>query len=161
MCPALNLNYDFLAKHNHKGLSVEHFHCFLNKSVTIAVEERSTNDIFVPSSIVSAYVWSSAPIAGADIIRSVPAIGRVLNFPFDINLNEVPELIHNNAHATLDYLNFTNSHRHFASSVLKILIEDRRTAHTKRVDNSKIPCSFENWRHCYGSYRDSKQSLQE
>ena len=55
MCPALNLNYDFLAKHNHKGLSVEHFHCFLNKSVTIAVEERGTNDIFVPTSIIAVY----------------------------------------------------------------------------------------------------------
>ena len=36
MCQALNLNYDILAKRNHKGLCVEHFYHFLNKSVTIA-----------------------------------------------------------------------------------------------------------------------------
>ena len=137
MCQALNLNYDVLAKRNHKGLSVEHFHRFLNKSVTIAAEDRGTNDIFVHTSIAAAYVWNSAPIDGTDIIRSVPAIGQALNFPLDINLNAVPKLIQNNAQATLDYLDFTNTHRHFASSILKILIEDRRTAHAERINNSK------------------------
>ena len=28
MCKSLKLNYDILAKRNHKGLSVEHFHRF-------------------------------------------------------------------------------------------------------------------------------------
>ena len=46
MRQALNLNYDIFAKWNHKGLSVEHFHCFLNTSVTIAAEERGTTNIF-------------------------------------------------------------------------------------------------------------------
>ena len=137
MCQALNLNFDVLAKRNHKGLSVENFHRFLNKSVTIAAEDRGTNDIFVPASITAAYALSSAPIDGTGIIRSVPAIGRALNFPLDINLNAVSKLIQNNVHTTLDYLNFTNSRRHFASSVLKILIEDCRTAHAERINNSK------------------------
>ena len=127
MCQALNLNYDVLAKRNRKGLSVENFHRFLNKSVTIAAEERGTNDIFVPASIAAAYAWNSAPIDGTDIIRSVPAIGRSLYFPLDINLNAAPKSIQNNAQATLDFLNFTNSHRHFASTILKILIEDCRS----------------------------------
>ena len=136
MCQALNLNYDVLAKCSHKGLSVEHFHRFLNKSVTIAAEDRGTNGIFVPASIAVAYTWNSAPIDGTDIICSVPAISRTLNFPPDIHLNAVPKLIQNNAQATLNYLNFTNSHLHFASSFLKILIEDRRTAHAERINNS-------------------------
>ena len=55
MYQSLNLNYDVLAKRNHKGISVEHFYRFLNKSVTIAVEERGTNDIFVPTSITAVY----------------------------------------------------------------------------------------------------------
>ena len=91
MCQALNLNYDVFAKRNHKGLSVENFHRFLNKSITIAAEERGTNDIFVPASIAAAYAWNSAPINGTDIIRSVPAIGRALYFPLDINLNAAPK----------------------------------------------------------------------
>ena len=99
MCQALNLNYDVLAKRNHKELSVEHFHRFLNKSVTIAAKERGTNDIFVLASIAAVYAWNSVPIDGTDIIRSVPAISRSLNLPLDINLNTVPKLIQNNAQA--------------------------------------------------------------
>ena len=87
---ALNLNYNVLAKRIHKGISVENFHCFLNKIITIAAEERGTNDIFVPASIAAAYAWNSAPIDGTGIIRSVPAIGRALHFPLDINLNAAP-----------------------------------------------------------------------
>ena len=137
MWQALNLNYDVFAKRNHKGLSAAHFHRILNKSVIIAAEERGTNNIFVPTSITAAYAWNSAPIDGTDTIRSVLAIGRALNFPLDINLTAVPKLIQNNAHTALNYLTFTNSHRHFAFSILKVLIEDRRTAHTERINNSK------------------------
>ena len=121
MYQALNRNYNVLTKRNHKGLSVEHFHCFLNKSVTIAAEERCTNDTFVPASIAATHTWNNVPIHGIDIIGSVPAIGRVLNFLIDINLNAVPKPIQYNAHATLDYLNFTNSYRYFLSLSLKFL----------------------------------------
>ena len=81
MFQSLNLNYEILAKRNHKGLSVEHFHRFLNKSVTIAAEDRGTIDIFVPVGIAAGYAWNSAPIDGTDILRSIPAIGRELHFP--------------------------------------------------------------------------------
>ena len=137
MCQALYLNYAFLAKRNHKGPLVEHFYRFLNKSVTIAAEDRDTNDIFVPASITASYTWNSVHIDSTDIIRSIPAISRALNFSFDININVVPKLIKNNAQDTLNYLNFTNSLRHFSSSILEILIEDRRNAHTERINNSK------------------------
>ena len=55
MCDTLNLNYDVLANRIHKGLRVEHFHRFLNKSVTIAAEDLGTNDIFVPTDIDAGY----------------------------------------------------------------------------------------------------------
>ena len=87
MCHALNLNYNIFAKRNHKGLSVENFHRFLNKSVTIAAEERVTTDIFVPVGIL------------------------------DINLNTIPKLVQNNANAALDYLKLTDSSHNFSSSV--------------------------------------------
>ena len=137
MCQSLNLNYEILAKRNHKGLSVEHFHRFLNKSVTIAAEDRGTIDIFVPTGIAAEYAWNSAPIDGTDILRIIPAIGRELHFPFDIYLNAAPKLIQNNSQAVLDYLKLTDANRHFSSSILKILIEDRRIAHAERINNSK------------------------
>ena len=129
--------HDLLTKRNHKGFSIDHFHCFLNKSVIITIAEYGINDIFVPASIAAAYAWNSVPIYGTDIIRVVPVIGRALHFALDINFNAVQKLIHNNAHAILNYLHFTNSHHHFPSSILKILIEDQRTAHAERINNSK------------------------
>ena len=137
MCQALNLNYDIFAKQNHKGLSIEHFHRFLNKSVTIVAEERGTINIFVPAGIAAGYVWNSAPIDSTYILRSIPAIGRELKFPFDINLNAMPKLVQNNANATLDYLKLTDSSRNFSSSILKVLIGDRRIAHVERINNSR------------------------
>ena len=47
MCMDLNLNYDILAKRNHKGLTVEIFHHFLKKAATIVMEGRQrNNDLF-------------------------------------------------------------------------------------------------------------------
>jgi len=109
----------------------------LNKSVTIAAEERGTNDIFVPVCITVCYTWNSAPIDGIDIIRLIPAIGRELRFLIDINLNTFPEMIRNNGQAVLYYLKCIDSSRHFSSVILKMRIEDCPTAHTKRINNTR------------------------
>ena len=133
----LSLNYDVLAKRNHKGVSVEHFHRFLKKSVTIAVEDRGTNDIFVPACIAAGYAWNSAPIDGTDIIRSIPAIGREPRFPIDINFSALPKLAHNSSQSALDLSKLIDYSHHFSSSILKFLIEDRRTAHAERINNNR------------------------
>ena len=137
MYQALNLNYDILAKRNHKGLFGENFYRFLNKYVTIAVEERETNNILVPAGIAAGCAWNSAIIDGTDILRRVPEIGRELKFALDINFNAMPKLVQNNAKTALDYLKFTDSSRNLSSSILKILLEDRRIAHAKRINNSR------------------------
>ena len=121
----LNLNYDIFAKRNHKGLSVEHFHRFINKSVTIVAKELGTTNIFVPASIEARYTWNNEPIDSTDILRSILEIGRELKFPLDINLHAMPKLVQNNANTALDYLKFTDSSCNFSSFILKILIEDR------------------------------------
>ena len=100
-------------------------------------KERDINDIFGPTSFAAGYAWNSAPIDSTYILRSIPAIGRKRHFTIDINLNAVPRLTQNNNHATLEYLKLTGSSRHFYSSILKILIEDRRTAHIERINNSR------------------------
>ena len=56
ICKALNINYDILAKRSYKGLLVEKLYRFLNKAITIAAEDRRTNDIFVATSIAARYV---------------------------------------------------------------------------------------------------------
>ena len=37
----------------------------------------------------------------------------------------------------MDYFKLTDSSRHLSSSILKILIEDRRTAHAERINNNR------------------------
>ena len=137
MCKVLNINFDILAKRNHKGLRVKKFHRCLNKAITIAAEDRETNDIFVAASVAAGYAWNSSPIDGTGILRSVPVIGRELWFPLDIDLSALPSLVSNNAESVISYLRLTDSNCHFATVILKILIEDRRTTHAERINNGR------------------------
>ena len=129
MCESLNLKHDVFVKRDHKVFTVDHFHRFLNKRITIAAEERGNNEIFVPTGVAAGSAWNNAPIDGTNIIRSMPAIGRELHFPLDINLNALPKLTQNNGQAALYYLKLTDSFRHFSSSIFRILIGDRRIVH--------------------------------
>ena len=137
MYKALDLNYDVLAKRNHKVSFVGKFHRFLNKAVTIAMEDRQRNDIFVPSGIAAGYTWNSDHIDKTDILRSIVAIDRAFRFTTDINLSALPQLTQNNDKSTIDYLILTDSNRRLSSSILKLLIEDCPTSHSKRVNNNK------------------------
>ena len=102
----------------------------------MTAEERGTINNVVSVGIAAGYNWNNAPIDGIYILRSIPAIGRELKFPFDINLNAMPKLVQNNANAALDYIKLIDSSRNFSSSILKILIEDRRISHAKLINIS-------------------------
>ena len=136
MCKALDLNYNILVKRNHKELTVEYFHRFLSKAITITIEDRQSNDVFVPVGIAAGYAWNSAPIDRTSILRSTVAIGRSIRFPIDIDLSALPQLTQNNTHSTIDYLRLTNSNRCLSSSILKSLVEDRRTTYAERVKHN-------------------------
>ena len=97
MGKSFNINHDNLAKRNHKGLLVEKFRRFINKAITIVVEDRGTNNIFVAVDVAVGYAWSSSPIDGTYIFRSIFAIGRKLRFPRDIDLSALPTVVSNNA----------------------------------------------------------------
>ena len=136
-CESLKIPFDCAAKRNHKSLLVEKFHRFLNKAVTIAASDRDTLDCFVEAGISAGYAWNSAPIDGTDIIRSIPAIGRELRFPLDISLASTPKLHDNQANSVMEYLRLTDKDKIFATEILEILIEDRRTTHRKRINNKR------------------------
>ena len=106
--------------------------------MNIATEECGTNNICFPDGIAASHTLNSALIDDTDILCSILAINRELHFSLDINLNTIPKLTQNNASAALEYLKLTDSSRHFSSSILKIFIEDRRNAHTERVNNSRF-----------------------
>ena len=138
VCKAFDLNYDVFANRNHKGLTVEYFNRYLNKLVTIVMEDRQSNDVFIPAGIAARYVWNIAPIDGTNILRSTVTIGRDLRFAIDINLSVLPQLTHNNTQSTIDYLRLTDSNRRCFSSILKLLIGDCRTTYAEELTIIKM-----------------------
>ena len=83
MCKALDLNYDILAKRNHKGLLVENFHRFFKKVTKIAVEDRHSNNVFVPTGM------------GAGVHRIVPLLMQLISYvvPSLLAVNSDSQLI--------------------------------------------------------------------
>ncbi|MGH7955254.1 MAG: hypothetical protein ACREOZ_04765, partial [Gloeomargaritales cyanobacterium] len=109
MCMKLNIRFHPLSKGNHKALSVERFHRYLNKAVTIAANDRGTNTIFIEAAAVAAYAWNSSPIDGTGIIRSIPAIGREIKFPCDFEFGEDLAVTDNPADSVARYLRLNAS----------------------------------------------------
>jgi hypothetical protein len=133
MCKILNVTLWPLSRGNHKGLSVERYHRFLNKTQAIAGHSVGTHEVFSRNVRLSAYAWNSAPIDGTDIIRSFVAVGHDFRFPFDVNFSNTPSLNVDNAEL-FSYLRSMGQDSQFATHTLQILIEDRREAHRLRVN---------------------------
>ena len=84
MCDILKITFWSIAKGNHKSLSVERYHRFLNKTQTIRNNDINTPLAFYTNIKTSQYAWNSAPIDETDIPRCVAAIGRDFKFPLDV-----------------------------------------------------------------------------
>ena len=84
------LNTRRVAKRNHKAIGVKRFHKFLNHNVTIISSARQIHNSFVEVALISAYAWNAIPIDRTDIIRSIPTMGRLLEFPTNVALSELP-----------------------------------------------------------------------
>ena len=87
----LDLNDDILAKHNHKGLSVENFYRFLNKATTIEMEDRQSNNVFVPVGIPVG-VRGIVSLSMELIPYIVPLILTIDSDFNDINLSPLSQL---------------------------------------------------------------------
>ena len=141
MCDALNLTFAPLSKRNHQAMRVERFLRFLNKVSSISSTDRGTSAVFEEASFVAAYAWNSAPVDGTDIVRSFPAIGRILRFPIDCDPTLVPT-VDNPSSAVVQFLALSSPHRHISSSILSFLLDDQRSAHRERVNTSRTASSF-------------------
>ena len=137
MCIALGFKFWALSRGNHKGNSVEKFHRFLNKTQTIVGQDRGTHLSFIENSKTSQYTWNSALIDDTDIPRCLAAVGRHFKFPMDIDLNAAPNINCNNQSALYICLRDISSDSLFATSVIQVLIEERRTAHRSRWNKDR------------------------
>ena len=139
MCSILSITFWPLARGNHHGLSVERYHRFLNKTQTIQGASIGTHINFRRTVLLSAYSWNSSPIDGTDIIRSIPAVGRIFRFPLDSTISPLPPLNDSANTQLLEYLREVGTESTFATAILQVLIEDRRESHRQRHNFGKTP----------------------
>ena len=59
MCNTLGLKLWALSRSNHKGLSVERYHRFLNKTQTIVGQYKGTQHSIIENCKTSQYAWNS------------------------------------------------------------------------------------------------------
>ena len=142
MCSSLHLRLHPAAKANHKAVSVERYFRFLNKAVAIAINDRMDPTVWVPAAMTAGYAWNSAPIDGTDILRSVAAVGRPFLFPIDVSMLPSPQLTSDDAAGITQYLSLVSEHVTFSQTILRYLVEDRRTAHAERSNESRRPVVY-------------------
>jgi hypothetical protein len=134
MCAILKIRFHTVARGNHQALMVERFHSFLNKSVTLATNDRDNiAEVYTPASALACYAWNSSPIDGTDIVHSVPAVGREFRFPFDFEYVPSPTMTDDSAGAVHRYLSLEGSNGTFAAEVLKLLLEERRMVAREKI----------------------------
>lgn len=124
MCTKLNLMYWPVLRHNHKGVTVEKFHRYLNKCQTIVGQVRGTHMSILQNYKIAQYGWNSAPIDNTDVPRSLPAVGREFGFLLDIDLRPIPNMNDQTNTELYNYLRNVSSQSKFAEEVIKILAED-------------------------------------
>ena len=132
MCSALGIIYWTLSCRNHKGMSVEKYHHFLNKTQTISYQDRGMHDVFLQNKKSSQYAPNSTPIDGTDILISVAAVGREFRVLLDVELLKTPTTLKQGNSGLYEYLRHVSNKSHFATSIFQIIIKERRTAHRER-----------------------------
>ena len=137
ICKLLKIRFHAAAKRNHRSIEVERFHAFLNRGTTIYTEERGSNACFVEAAMVLAYAWNASPIDGTGIIRSVPAIGRELKFPMDIELGEEPNVEDDDGDRVLDYIRSMGRDIAFVRKILAFMLEEKRILQSERVNERR------------------------
>ena len=142
MSKLLDITFWPLARGNHKGNGAERYHRYLNKVQTIEGNNVGSNTNFMRIAKTTQYAWNSAPIDGTDIVRSMAAVGRDFRFPLDVKLSEIPTPNDSNNNALYDYLRNVSTDSKFATSILQILIEERRMNHQKRLNKNRTPSNL-------------------
>lgn len=133
----LGIRFHPASRGNHKAVSVERFFRYLNKAVTIAANDRNTNQVFIETSHCAAYAWNSSCIDGTDISRSVVAVGREFKFPLDIALSDAPTPVDGSVFAVHAFLRLAQENSQFATKILQLLTEERRSYHRERANETR------------------------
>jgi hypothetical protein len=143
----LGIRLHAASRGNHKAVSAERFFRYLNKAVTIASSDRGTHLVWIEASMIATPAWNCSPIDGADVVHSVPTMGREFKFPFDLALDATQPLpagpFPDAGTSVLEHVKHTSQHVDFARQVVALVLEDRPTAHRDHVNEGCSAPSFE------------------
>ena len=142
MCIALNIVFWPLSRGNHKDLSVERYHRFINETQTIVGQDRGTRYSFIENTKTSQYAWNSAPINNTNIPQRVAAVGRQFRFSMDVDLIAAPIRNDSDQSALYGYMCNVSSESIFATLVLQILVEEWYSVHLTRCDTQRVAKDF-------------------
>ena len=92
MCKFFQIIFWPLSYGNNKGISVEKYHRFLNKTQATTRQYRGSHDVFVQNAKTSQNAWKSAQIDDTYVMRRVAAVGREFRFTLDTELLPTPTL---------------------------------------------------------------------
>ena len=88
----LRINYHILSGNNHNPMLVERINRYLNKGLRIMTNDHDSIRIALKAILLLIYAWSSCPVPGTDISRSLVAVGREFSFPIDFSARVHVEL---------------------------------------------------------------------
>jgi len=138
----LNINIHILSGGNHDPMLIEQICRFLNASLTIYCGERGTIKVSESGILMALYAWSSVPVAGTDISRSLVIVGREFHFPIDFSaehhlmLTSDPKKVVTFAWEQAQLLEASRA-------VARTLIEHHRAYHRELINSQRdLPCIY-------------------
>ena len=143
MCKTLGIKCHVVAPEDHNGILCERFHRYLNKVQKIGAANTQSYTQWAQNTLFATYSWNAAPIDGTNLIRSFVAKGRVFPFPIQVteeaNPVRIPQGQGEQAIAHLE-TNFPLWAKQ--STLLQILIAERRERHRELANSGKVPRTF-------------------
>ena len=117
MAKTLCIKIHIVASRNHKSVGVGRYHKCINHATTVLAEEQGSTDFLIN---VECYLLThDIPIGGLGIIRSIPAIGRELTFPFDINIDKISTPIDSASKIVAIYLQYVQQDTEFSQQLIE------------------------------------------
>ncbi len=133
----LKLNCHVLLSANHNPMIVECVNWYLMKGLKIMCNERNSVRVALEAILLLLYAWNSCPVPGADISRSLVAVGHEFAFPIDFSTNKQWELTLLPS-SVVTYLKELATCLSACHQVAELLVREQRSYHWELI-NARRP----------------------
>ena len=101
MCHILKFISGLLPEKNHKDISMERYHHFLNKTITLDGNDRSTNKGVTKILKQCNMLGTALPLITLICVCCLATASRIFNFPMDVDPNALP-ILADSSHISLE-----------------------------------------------------------